>query len=256
MDIYSVWRLGWNLVVFQNRSKESLKITDIKESFASLKIIVIDLEKLSISPETINELKELISDYKKVISQALEYSDKNEDINDEMGKKLEEYVSKVKKNHDLWTDRIEIELKKVKVKKLYTNTLINPEKLQNGASSFFSHKKWGNMDDLAKRDLEDGCECILVEAWTPAAMIIIRSIESGLRIYYKEKTKNDPSGKTWGELLKELKANQSSDKSILAYFDYLRGFRNRLQHPDARFTQSETEDVLAQSIHVFNRIYA
>ncbi len=255
MDLHLVWRLGWNQLIISERSNDSSNISDMEVSFSAVKTVANDLESISLSNETIVELKDLISKYKDVISEASKFKGKNEDISPELEKKLEEYVAEIKNNDSLWIDRVEIDLKKIKVRRLFTDTLINPVKLQNGASSFFTKTIWNKMNNLAKKDLEDGCLCILVEAWTPAAMIIMRSIESGLRIYYEKITTNDPATKNWGELIQELKENPAIDKNLLAYFNYLREFRNRLQHPDARFIQSETEDVLAQSIHIFHRIY-
>lgn len=112
------------------------------------------------------------------------------------------------------------------------------------------------MTELEKQDLEDGCACILAEAWTPAAMIIMRSIESGVRTYYKKLTKKDPSKKPWSSMITELEKLDNVDSKFLAHLDYLKDFRNRLSHPDARFTQEETEDVLNQAIHIFNRLYS
>ncbi|GAH24115.1 unnamed protein product, partial [marine sediment metagenome] len=78
----------------------------------------------------------------------------------------------------IWEDRIVNELTKIKVVKLSTDTILNPEKLSFGAESFFDEKIWNNMSDLEKDDLDDGCRCISLQTWTPAAMITMRVIES------------------------------------------------------------------------------
>lgn len=167
-------------------------------------------------------------------------------------KKNSEILSKI----PIWEDRIKLEIRKRKVKELYTNTSINPQKLQEGAKSFFDNNVWSKMSDIQKADLNDGCSIILLKSWTPAAMIIMRAIESSLRSHYKLITGSNPSGKNWGTILKDLHGHPSAEKKILNYFDYLKDYRNQIQHPDTRFDQSETEDMLNQAIHIFNKIYS
>ena len=77
------------------------------------------------------------------------------------------------------------------------------------------------MPEIEKEDLNDGCKCPIVEVWTPAAMILMRVMESGLRSYYQNITSNEPSGKNWGAIIDELKSNNSVDKKLLSYFSPL-----------------------------------
>ena len=112
------------------------------------------------------------------------------------------------------------------------------------------------MSDLEKNDLDDGCRCISLQAWTPAGMISMRAIESVLRNYYQKETSNDPTGKMWGPMLTELKNIQSTDQKLIGYFEYLKDIRNTLQHPESRLSQFESEEVFHHALHIFNIVYS
>jgi len=140
--------------------------------------------------------------------------------------------------------------------KLSTDTILNPEKLSLGAESFFDIKIWNKMSNLEKDDLDDGCRCISLQTWTPAGMITMRVIESVLRNYYQKITSNDPEGKMWGPMLIELKSIPSANQKLVGYFEYLKDIRNALQHPEARLSQFESEDVYHHAIHILNTFYS
>ena len=84
----------------------------------------------------------------------------------------------------------------------------------------------------------------------------MRAVESVLRSYYQKITGNEPKAKTWGNILGELKNNESADKTLIGYLDYLREIRNKLQHPDARFEQFETEAIFHHALHIANILYS
>jgi len=156
----------------------------------------------------------------------------------------------------IWEDRIINVLNKIKVVKLSTDTILNPEKLSFGAESFFDIDIWNKISNLEKDDIKDSCRCISLQAWTPAGMITMRVIESVLRNYYQEQTSNDPTGKMWGQMLTDLKSIPSANQKLVGYFDYLKDIRNALQHPEARLSQFESEDVFHHAIHILNTFYS
>ncbi len=112
------------------------------------------------------------------------------------------------------------------------------------------------MKNLEKEDLDDGCRCLSLQAWTPASMINMRVVESVLRSYYKKITGKDPNRKQWNNILIELKASPSTNTLLIGYLDYLRDIRNRLQHPDARVEQSEAEEVFSHALNIINILYS
>ena len=222
------------------------------------------LENLEIQEGTIKEIEKII----KICNEALDIVKQQE--NNEKGKSKKE-IEKLSNRLDqlekivtdnlikkipIWEDRIINELIKTKVVKLSTDTNLNPEKLSLGAKLFFDIKIWNKMSNLEKDDLEDGCRCISLQAWTPAGMITMRVIESVLRNYYQNQTSNDPTGKMWGIMLDHLKSISSANQKLVGYFDYLKDIRNTLQHPDARLSQFESEEVFSHAIHILNTFYS
>jgi len=119
-------------------------------------------------------------------------------------------------------------------------TLIKEEAIEQIREYF----EKSNIDELTKQDLNDALDCILHLLPTPAAMISLRVAESIVRRYYKKITGNDPINKNWGEILKELEESKKVKSSILGYLKYLKEKRNEAQHPDKRFTQEESEELL------------
>ena len=222
------------------------------------------LENLEIQEGTIKEIEKSIEQVNEVIDivkqgEAIKGGQNKKDI-EKYQKRLSQLLKEVRENLikriPIWEDRIINELIKIKVVKLSTDTILNPEKLSLGAESFFDINIWDQISNLEKDDLEDGCRCISLQAWTPAGMITMRVIESVLRNYYQKITSNDPIGKTWGELLTELKNHASSDKKLIGYFDYLKDIRNALQHPEARLSQFESEDVFHHAMNILNTFYS
>ena len=205
------------------------------------------LKRCSIQNETISEIDQFIKKTKEII--VIENKNKK---NREVIKLQKVLVPVI----GIWQDRIVNEIRKIKVVKLTTDTVLNPDKLAEGAKSFFKDEIWNTMTDLEKLDLEDGCRCISLQSWTPASMITMRVIESSFRNYYKQITNKDTNDQFWGNMIAELKNDQSADQKLLGYYDYLKDIRNKLQHPDARLSQFEAEDVFHHAIHILNTIYS
>ncbi len=180
----------------------------------------------------------------------------NEKLNNRFNQLDKAIADKLTKRIPIWEDRIINELIKINVVKLSTDTNLNPEKLSLGAKLFFDIKIWDKMSNLEKDDLEDGCRCISLQAWTPAGMITMRVIESVLRNYYQQQTSSDPTGKMWGIMLEQLKLISSANQKLVGYFDYLKDIRNALQHPEARLSQFESEDVFHHAMNILNTFYS
>ena len=222
------------------------------------------LENLEIQEGTIKEIEKIIEICNEAVDinkqrKAIEGGQKIKDL-EKFQKRLDQIFKKIVENLikklPIWEDRIINELIKIKVVKLSTNTNLNPEKLSLGAKSFFDIKIWDEISNLEKDDLEDGCRCISLQAWTPAGMIIMRVIESVLRNYYQKQTSNNPTGKMWGQMLTDLKSIPSANQKLVGYFEYLKDIRNALQHPEARLSQFESEDVFHHAMNILNTFYS
>lgn len=86
-------------------------------------------------------------------------------------------------------------------------------------------------------------------------MIIMRVVESAFRNYYQKITSKEPEN-FWGKMLSDLEKIESIDKILLGYFTYLKDIRNKLQHPDARFSQSEAETAFIHAVNIMNTIHS
>jgi len=222
------------------------------------------LENLEIQEGTIKEIEKFIEKGNEAVDLVKQKKDKEEEQSkkdiEKLNKRLKQIQKVVTENLikriPIWEDRIINELIKIKVVKLSTDTNLNPEKLSLGAETFFDMNIWDKMSNLEKDDLDDGCRCISLQAWTPAGMITMRVIESVLRNYYQNQTSNDPTGKMWGIMLDHLKSISSANQKLVGYFDYLKDIRNALQHPEARLSQFESEDVFHHAIHILNTFYS
>ena len=169
---------------------------------------------------------------------------------------IKSLLDNLEKKVVVWRERIQRELGSIKVAKLIAESNLNLERIALGANSFFEEEIWNKFNEIEKKDLMDGCRCISLQAWTPASMIIMRAVESSLRTYFKFITgDNPPTDKTMGYFIEQLRKNQNSNRKLVEYFDYLKTFRNILQHPDARFTQFQAEDIFNNAIHIFNQVY-
>ena len=208
-----------------------------------VKKITVDLRNWNIAHDTQNELKKSLDEYLELLKENKPLSNLILFLEDQL------------KRFPIWSDRIENEFKKIKLVVITNETNLNPLKLIESPESFFKPNIWGKLSDFQKDDFKDASKCICVQAWTPAAMISMRFIESALMKFYNDKTKKDPSGKPWGALLSELRKTPGVDQKFIGYFDYLKDFRNNLEHPKVRFSQDETEGAFQHAIHIINQIY-
>src|SRR5271157_4651074 len=222
--------------------KTQAKIKPISDTVTPLLgILSSELRVLGLCPDTCQEIDALIK-----LNQSRKKNEKEIDGNRQ----------EVGRIFPLWDERITREIEKTKMIQINTDTTLNPEKLCKGPAAFLDLSIWTKLSGLEQLDLTDACRCIIVGACTPAAMITMRCIESALRTYYQNITGNDPSHKVWGRLINELSAHANADKKLLGYLDYLKDIRNKLEHPDARYTQSEAEDVLSHAFYILKIIYA
>ena len=219
----------------------------LKEKFVPKKILGEFLNYLK-ALEELEKMEKKLKKSKESGVLVLEDSDK-------FFQKAQGLLTSMDRQIEVWKDRIIENLKTLNVLNIATETSIDREKLLIGPKSFFKNDVWDEMEDLEKRDLEDGCQCLLIGAWTPAGMILMRTIEKALRNYYQNLTGNDPKGKNWGPILKELKDISSTDLKLLGYFDHLKDIRNSLGHPDARLDSDQAEHIFNHTRYIYNLLY-
>ena len=132
--------------------------------------------------------------------------------------------------------------------------LIDKSKLRFGLGSFLKDDSLTIISENAENDLNDAIKCILYSLPTPAAMITFRASEEVLRLYYEKKTPNSAEGKRWYEIIQELSKIEGTNKPFVDYLNYIRTERNKAEHPDKTFTQSESEHAFMQVIHLIEVI--
>lgn len=100
----------------------------MRDISTTLNLIDKDLKILSIATRTRKEMLELIIEFEKSVQ-------KNAKNIEQI---LANWVNKVNQKVMIWDDRVQRELRNLKVKKLYIDTLNSPKKILKGAQSFFN----------------------------------------------------------------------------------------------------------------------
>lgn len=127
---------------------------------------------------------------------------------------------------------------------------INRDKMNDIISSMTM-----GLDEIAKKDLQDGKNAILHNLPTPASMILFRVAENIVRKYYTQITGNQIGRKNWGNILDELLAHKKKEnESLMGYLLYLKNKRNEADHPDKRFTQEESERILLNIKNLYEEV--
>jgi len=155
-------------------------------------------------------------------------------------------------NH--WCGRLE-EVKK-RWLTIIPNLSIDVSKLSSGAKSFFSEDEWSRLNDLEQKSLDEAAYCMLSNNFTASEFMALRTVESVLRRWYKEKTGKtdyvhqsniidllDEEFPERGGLDKEKRP-----KEISALF-HLKNRRNAIAHPEVISTY---EDANATFVYVIN----
>ncbi len=130
------------------------------------------------------------------------------------------------------------------------------KRLLDSIELIFIPETFEQLPSVAQYDFQEAGRCIAFERATAAAFHILRATEDVLRIYYRNFTKKEPSKKTWGNLIFELRKNDLEvDIVTINHLDNLgRSFRNPTQHPDKIYEIQEVQDLLGVSIDVVNRM--
>lgn len=131
-------------------------------------------------------------------------------------------------------------------------------KLLDDMAEVFAPKIYESLPDMAKFDFSEAGKCIVFERPTAAAFHILRGTEVLVRIYYKKFLRRKSEGKTWGQLLGELKNKNTGKKPNPITLNHLvnikDSFRNPTQHPDKTYDIQEVQDLLSVCLDIVNRM--
>ena len=114
-----------------------------------------------------------------------------------------------------------------------------------------------SLPDIARFDFFYACRCIAFELPTAAAFHLMRCTEAVLRLYYNSLVlRNRITNPMWGPIIDHLRKKRQNPppKALLDHLDNIRNnFRNPTQHPEARYTSDEAQDLLSTTVDVVNR---
>lgn len=148
----------------------------------------------------------------------------------------------------------------LKMKELYfvTPKKYSIDKLTTNIESLFSRNVFSNLPSLARYDYQEAGKCIAFNLPTASAFHLLRANEGYLRFYYKEKIKrNRIKTNLWGHLTEHLKTRKKIPSKLLQLLDHIRkDYRNPTQHPLAKYSMDEAQDLLPLSINVCNQMFS
>ncbi len=141
-------------------------------------------------------------------------------------------------------------------KKIYvlTETRFSLNSLMNKPWQMFAKKTPSRLSRIAKYDIAEGFQCIVLSRPTAAAFHLLRATEATLQAYYSQIVKRKRIKKPmWNSMLVHLRKRRKPDESLLQRLDYMRDtYRNPTSHPEARYTIEEFQDLLGLCIDVIN----
>lgn len=141
---------------------------------------------------------------------------------------------------------------------IITDKRYSIEKLTEKIDQLFSPGVYGYLSDIAQYDISESGKCILYETPTAAAFHILRATESILKKYYKKFLRRSHQGKTWGQLLNELRNKQRGKLPNTITLNQLwhikDSFRNPTNHPEKTYDINEVQDLFNLCIDVINRM--
>ncbi|MBK8851805.1 MAG: hypothetical protein IPN73_16875 [Saprospiraceae bacterium] len=139
-----------------------------------------------------------------------------------------------------------------------TDKKYDVEKLLDKIEKIFSPNVFDSLPAMAKYDFSEAGKCIAFERATAAAFHILRATEVIVRLYYQKYLRKKPEGKTWGQLLNELKNKNTGKQPNAIVLNHLvnikDSFRNPTQHPDKFYDIYEAQDLLSVCIDVVNKM--
>lgn len=123
----------------------------------------------------------------------------------------------------------------------------------DGIASFLDKEELSMLEPKERQGLDESASCLLHNSFTSAEFIALRTAESLLRRWYKNKTDKDLTRRRWGDILNELNdiyPKISERPKELSLLDYLRLRRNEIDHPEAVSTPDEASATFLNTISV------
>lgn len=130
---------------------------------------------------------------------------------------------------------------------------LDSTRLMDGIASFLNKEELSMLEPKERQGLDESAGCLLHNSFTSAEFTALRTVESLLRRWYKNKTDKDLKRQRWGDILNELNdiyPKISERPKELYLLDYLRLRRNEIDHPEAISTPDEASATFLNTISV------
>lgn len=131
------------------------------------------------------------------------------------------------------------------------------EHLLDSPQQLLATSTWEQLPPLVKFDFSQAARCIAFGVPTAAVFHLMRSVEGMLRHYYCSIVKRgriEPL--LWNGIITQLRAKRGGPpRALLDHLDNIRvNFRNPTQHPEARYSLDEAQDLMAVAVDALNRM--
>lgn len=239
LDVYLLYVMGKLIQELQSILKSGVSWKPIRDHLETLSRVCSTLD-LKVMRDSVDELaKELKNKYWKDDSY-LDYQD----------------VEGLKSSISSWEGRLQEIMKNWIL--YYPDTHIDAAKLKKGLTAFLNNNEFYALETLERQGLDEATSSLLLDNFTSAEFIALRTAESLLKKWYEKKTGKKLGRTTWGEVLDKLSQEFPKEErpKELLLLDYLRERRNEIAHPEAVSTPEEASTTLFNVLSLWRSLYS
>lgn len=177
-----------------------------------------------------------------------------ENDEDEIGEEQEDKIREV------FTTMESVVFAESSIKKIYVlpSRRFNTEYLLHNPEKLLSDGIYEKLDEIARRDINSACRCLLFGEATASAFHILRATESVLKSYYfHHRRKNRLNKPMWGNMVEQLKekTRHKPPITLLNALDLVRtAYRNPTQHPQASYEIDSAQDLFGVCLDVIGKM--
>ncbi|MHA2251791.1 MAG: hypothetical protein ACXAD7_15620 [Candidatus Kariarchaeaceae archaeon] len=155
----------------------------------------------------------------------------------------------------LWSDRIHHDLSGLQTVQIKSELNIDKSKLLYGPQEFLPDV-WERLNETTKLDLQQCVNCLLIGAWVPSALGILKILNTSTRYYYSQFTDDaDEPSPPIDEILDYIMANSKADLLLIEDIRSLKNTLHILVNSDSTFQTSDAEQAFLKIIKILDMIY-
>jgi hypothetical protein len=140
----------------------------------------------------------------------------------------------------------------------YPDTLIDASKLREGVKAFLRDDEFEKLYVIDVLTLGEAASSLLLDNFTSAEFMALRTAENLLKNWYEEKTDKKLGRTTWGQVLEKLNdvyPQKDERPKELLLLDYLRERRNEIAHPEARSNSVAASTTFLNVISLYKSLF-